>query len=528
MSAAAARRAAPGTIFVDGAAQAEPFLDVERGVYNLDHHQGCVRAFTLAACEQALLLVRKGLDLGSGEWTVVVGEPDLDTVAAVWVLLNHRRLIADGGLLQRVVPLIRLEGFIDAHGLELVELSGLAEDDRSAALAAIDRLRQRELELKRRGAWAEADPLEHLLAVLDRFDAELYSGEEFADQPEIDELGRVAITDSRAAVLCQAEVGIYEAERHLRSLHGERLAIVILRKEDRVYTLRLVDAFLPGGLQPLYDALNRVDPAVHGDDRWSGSSEIGGSPRRRGTSLNPEEVLGLAARAYRRASTGARLARVAGSAAVAAVATALAGAACGCGLLGRWLGTGPGAEGTAAALVALLAVAVLVPTARRFPRGAGLGPPEGTGWLLLLPVAVVAGAAGGGWSAAPDPGNPSLLGVVAASAALAAACELLFRGALHGWLAELWRRPAQPSGGWRPSVPVIMVAALSAAAWLGLSGPVAAAGGGALPLIRVGVAGAVLGLACGIGRERSRSVVGAVVLHLAAALAGVGVAASWG
>jgi len=44
--AAAARKYAEGTIFLDGAAQAEPFLDLERRVYNLDHHQGCVRRFT--------------------------------------------------------------------------------------------------------------------------------------------------------------------------------------------------------------------------------------------------------------------------------------------------------------------------------------------------------------------------------------------------------------------------------------------------------------------------------------------------
>ena len=60
---AAARGAAPGSIFLDGAAHGAPFADTQREVYNLDHHEGCVRAFTLATCEQAMVLIRKGLDL---------------------------------------------------------------------------------------------------------------------------------------------------------------------------------------------------------------------------------------------------------------------------------------------------------------------------------------------------------------------------------------------------------------------------------------------------------------------------------
>ena len=52
-----------GTIFLDGAAKGEPFMDASRGIYNLDHHEGCVRSFTLSTCEQAMILIRKGLDL---------------------------------------------------------------------------------------------------------------------------------------------------------------------------------------------------------------------------------------------------------------------------------------------------------------------------------------------------------------------------------------------------------------------------------------------------------------------------------
>ena len=59
VSSGAARRAPEGTIYLDGAASGEPFMDVQRRVYNLDHHEGCVRSFTLATCEQAMVMVLK-------------------------------------------------------------------------------------------------------------------------------------------------------------------------------------------------------------------------------------------------------------------------------------------------------------------------------------------------------------------------------------------------------------------------------------------------------------------------------------
>src|SRR5512136_1016088 len=111
VTAAAARRAAPGTIYLDGAAQAEPFVDAEKQVYNLDHHVGCVRAFTLATCEQAMVMVRRRLNLRERDWTVFANESDLDTILAIWALLNHIQLNdEDPEIRNRILPLLRLQG----------------------------------------------------------------------------------------------------------------------------------------------------------------------------------------------------------------------------------------------------------------------------------------------------------------------------------------------------------------------------------------------------------------------------------
>ncbi len=117
ISGSVVRKSPAGTIFLDGVAQCEPFMDHERQVYNLDHHEGCVRAFTLATCEQALVMYMKGLDLQSREWNIFANEPDLDTILAIWIILNHARIGQQDHSQRRILfSLIRYEGNIDALG----------------------------------------------------------------------------------------------------------------------------------------------------------------------------------------------------------------------------------------------------------------------------------------------------------------------------------------------------------------------------------------------------------------------------
>jgi len=527
-SAQVARRAGSGTIFLDGAAQCEPFLDTQRRVYNLDHHEGCVRPFTLATCEQALILVRKGLDLRSGEWTVVGGEPDLDTVLAIWILLNHARLTdPDPAVRRRLIPLIRVEGAIDALGLELLELTGLPEELVESVRVTIDGLRGEELALKRAGKWSETDPAEHTVKVLRALDALAYTAEDFEGLTEVEELGRVSLAGNRVAVMCRSEAGIYEAERHLRRVHGDRVGLVLLQTGSSSYTLRQVDPFLPTGLEALYERLNQLDPAVTSDARWGGSSDIGGSPRDRGTRLRPEDLLEICRRVYRPVPLSGRLVRLAEVVGLAGSAVAAAGLVGGAGpvsalAIDLGLVAGPPRLLRSAAAVAVIAVALLALAARRFPRAYGLRLPRSLAWASLLPVAALASLAGGAWAPVPlalvlPPGGAARVAVTAI--ALAVACELLFRGALHGLLAEVWSVP-RPDGRWRLSMPGAISAVLSAASWLVLMPiPLAAfAGSAGIALAaRFVVAGLGLGVVCAAARERSGSLLAPAALHAAAA-----------
>jgi len=56
-------------------------MDLEKQIYNFDHHEGCVRPFMLSTCEQVLVMILKGMDLRGRDWCVFANDPDLDPVA---------------------------------------------------------------------------------------------------------------------------------------------------------------------------------------------------------------------------------------------------------------------------------------------------------------------------------------------------------------------------------------------------------------------------------------------------------------
>ncbi len=89
------RRFARQTLFLDGTFSGSPFQDNDRRQYSLDHHAGCVRSVTLATCEQAAVVLATGLPINDGEWTLLVNEPDLDSILAAWVLMNGIELLRE-------------------------------------------------------------------------------------------------------------------------------------------------------------------------------------------------------------------------------------------------------------------------------------------------------------------------------------------------------------------------------------------------------------------------------------------------
>jgi hypothetical protein len=281
------------SIFLDGYFSGPPFLDNERRQYSFDHHAGdCPRAFLLSACEQTVVMVLHGLPLDDGEWLVFINDPDLDAVLAAWVLLNHHPLRQNHAkVLFDVMPLIRVEGVIDAHGTDMPALAGLSLRVWEHYEAEIDALRTTELELKKAGKWAETDFAEYVKSVFDKLDERLLPASHLQEITAVKELGRAILGQGKMAILCSSRQGIYAVEERLKERFGPRLAIIVLDPGDGRVVLRQVDPFLPKNLTHIYELLNQKDQNAKEQDLWGGSSDIGGSPRKAGSGLTGKQVL---------------------------------------------------------------------------------------------------------------------------------------------------------------------------------------------------------------------------------------------
>ncbi len=535
LSASVARKSPPGTIFLDGVAQCEPFMDHERKVYNLDHHEGCVRAFTMATCEQALIMHLKGLDLRGQQWHIFANEPDLDTILAIWILLNHLRLEERDGIQRRVLfALVRLEGVIDALGLEMKELAALPPELLRRLQRLIDFLRADEISLKKEGLWEDTDMLQYTVKVLHRLDQVLYKASHFTDYKGIEELACVQINQQRLAVAVKSDQGIYEIEPYLNKLYGGRLAVVFLKKGPGAYTVRKMDLFMPVELEAVYDKLNFIDPAVRcrtRTNKWGGSGEIGGSPRESGTRLNAQQIVEACKQVMNRPTVLAMTYRFL---LVTALAAAMAVSAYEIGLTwnpARWFSieaTGRFWQmpvfGFGTTLLLLCGLGLIV-AARGRTWQFGLAVPCGSSGIWLLPLALAAGAAGGVWAPADAFETLDGGGVVLLAAIMPLALEGLFRGLIHGLLAQSARIQRDDSP-WFISWPALgssilytgMLAALTFTSLGYFRLPL-----NSFNLARVVTGSVVFAIVTAMVRERFQSLLPAVLVHAAAVAAGLGV-----
>jgi Type II CAAX prenyl endopeptidase Rce1-like len=528
ISASAARKSSPGAIYLDGAAQSEPFMDHEKQIYNFDHHEGCLRSFTLSTCEQVLVMIFKGLDLRGRDWKVFANEPDLDTILAIWLILNHLRIQQkDSGRLQFLYALVRLEGIIDSHGLEMTGFSGLPPELLKKTKKVIDYLRAEEIDLKKKAMWEEKDRLEHTALILQKIDRIIYRSNDLADFKELRELSRIELGAGRIAVVVEADLGIYELEPHLQRVYGESIGLVILKKGEGFYTLRRLDPFMPGDLEDVYRILNYIDPVVRcrtNSHQWGGSGDIGGSPRGISTKLSPGEIAQACRDAFQNPRPAAYVIHF--FYALMAVCTIIGSAVLSDLYLssGSWLSNTP-AFGLVSktyfsffgAIIFFTAAGFLLISQRRLWRF-GIGVPHGKDWWICLPVIVLAARASGVYF---PKSAFHLLNfyetVVYVFIAIPLASELLFRGLAYGILAggtaaQSCNKP------WFFSYEAVVSAILYAGfiTCLTFLPEMSKEAFQAKIVAETALAAFAFGLANGIVRERSHSIFPAIAFHVLA------------
>jgi hypothetical protein len=524
VASSAVRKSPPCTIYLDGVAQSEPFMDLEKQIYNFDHHENCMRPFTLSTCEQALVMTLKGMDLRGRDWRVFANEPDLDTVLAIWLILNHVRIQQkEFSGLNRLSALVRLEGIIDSHGLEMTALSGFPPKLLVNTKKIVDYLRADEVDLKSKGIWKETDFLEHTSLILHKVDRIIYKSDELDDVKDVKELARVEIGNNRIAVVVETQLGIYELEPYLNRMYGESLGLVILKKEERTYTLRSWDPFMPGDLNTVYNTLNFVDPAVRGrvnGNKWGGSSDIGGSPRESGTKLTPQDIAKACRDAFQKPGFGSQVICFVRSLIMTSAIIGISSLCTSYLFSQSWL-----SSSTAIALFTktdfiFFAVLIFFTTlcliffAHNRPWQFGIAAPSGKRWWFIFPLVFFSVIGLGVFF--PYKGK-GLLGTFETAIYLILAIplfsELLFRCLAHGILVNAHN--FQSKSRWFLSFPSIAAASLYSGFIFYLllypdylqNGFQGKATAGCL------LAAFVLGLSTSIVREKSRSVFPAILFH---------------
>jgi hypothetical protein len=529
VNASMARKSPAGTIFLDGVAQCEPFMDHERQVYNLDHHEGCVRAFTLATCEQTLVMYMKGLDLRGREWHIFANDPDLDAILAIWILLNHGRIGRQDSTQRRILfALVRYEGIIDSLGLELKELSALPPELMRKIQRVVDHLRSDEIALKKEGRWEKTDFLTHTISILHKIDQIFFKPSDFEDYKGIEELARIDLTDQRIAAVVEADMGIYEIEPHLNKLYGNRLGVVFLKKSDTSYTARQMDLFMPVNLDDVYERLNFVDPAVKcrtQANKWGGATDIGGSPRDTGTMLTPLEIaqtcrdavhrLGFGQQAYRFGLTAALIGLIVLCAQIIRLYWSPADWFANSQLHAFWILSDTGflltlATGT---ILSLLFIAYCRPWQYGWIR------PVGNNWWFFLPVVLAAGFFGGVWMPESlQQGQSWNLVILLGILGIPLTAELLFRSLAHGLLtqgAKIQRNDTRWFMSWPiAGSTVVYVVYIMSLLLIGSDQ------NSSIQLGRLAISlssAALFGLCLGMVRERSQSLFPAMLFHVLAA-----------
>ena len=528
-----ARKSPGGTIFLDGVAQCEPFMDHERKVYNLDHHEGCVRAFTLSACEQTLVMYMKGLDLQGREWNIFANEPDLDTLLSIWILLNHARIGRQDTTQRRILfALVRYEGVIDALGLELKELSALPPELVRKLQRVIDHLRSDEIALKKEGRWGQTDYLTYSASILHKIDQIFYKASDFADFKGIEELARIELSEQRIATVVEADMGIYEIEPHLNKLYGNRLGVVFLKKGPQTYTVRQMDLFMPINLEDIYERLNFMDPAVKcrtQSNKWGGAADIGGSPRGTGTRMTPAEIAQSCRDAVKPLGLGQQLFRFGLTAAIVALVVLSAYV--------TWLFWNPSQwipsvrwnplwllpqTGFIIAIVVATGIALMMNAYSR-PWQYGWIRPVGNHWWLILAVVLITGLTGGVWVPSGTIKAQNILyALILWGFGMPLGMEMLFRSLAHGLLTQ-GARIQRYDTRWFFSWPLLGSAVLYTVfvVLLAVFTDADPSSDGYWHLAQILFSAAIFGMAQAVVRERSQSLLPAIFFHIIAATAAI-------
>ena len=274
------------SIALDGYVKGPPKFLIQGPYANFNHHEGVARIATRSTCAQVYFYICLGLldtfqKRGEPHANVYINDVDQDVCLSCWLLKNYDKLIKlriDSVLFQ----LIMFEDILDASAgaypinpkRPLLRKQAWIYEPYTEARAdgSIYHMSKNELE-------------ETLWSVCDRIDSAI-SGKSV----EIDldtAFKTIGGGDGWQFII---EGGPYARTK----LFSEGVKAYVSLLEDREgsysYTIGKMSPFIKFPITRIYEALNKAEKLSSKDNCWGGSPIIGGSPRRTGSRLSPDEV----------------------------------------------------------------------------------------------------------------------------------------------------------------------------------------------------------------------------------------------
>jgi hypothetical protein len=274
------------SIALDGYVKGPPQFLIQGPFANFNHHEGVARIATRSTCAQVYFYICLGLldtfqKTGEPRANVYINDVDQDVCLSCWLLKNSDKLIKlriDSVLFQ----LIMFEDILDA----------------SAGAYPINPERP----LLRKQAWiyepytraradgslyrmSETDMLKILWSVCDRIDSAVLGQSEEIDLDTM--FKTIGGGDGWQFII---EKGTYARTRLFSE--GVKAYVSLLERQDDsyAYTIGKMSPFIKFPIVRIYEALNKAENLTTRDNRWGGSPIIGGSPRKTGSRLSPENI----------------------------------------------------------------------------------------------------------------------------------------------------------------------------------------------------------------------------------------------
>ena len=274
------------SIALDGYVKGPPRFLMQGPYANFNHHEGVARIATRSTCAQVYYYIRLGLldtfqKNGEPNARVYINDVDQDVCLSCWLLKNSAKL--EGLRFDNVlVQLILFEDILDA----------------SAGAYPINP----ENPQIRRQAWiyepytqartdgsiysmSKKEMKDILRSVCTRIDAAIDGrGGEIELDTRFEEIG------GGPGWQLINEKGPYARTKLFSKKIKAYVALVENKEDTYAYTIGKMSPFVIFPLERIYGALNKAEGLSSEENCWGGSAIIGGSPRKTGSRLSPENV----------------------------------------------------------------------------------------------------------------------------------------------------------------------------------------------------------------------------------------------